>query len=139
MIFSTVYLSTNPPPFWRGAVMLFSSRKNRGQCKTWDKMAEMSRIKSSPQNWRAWGLIISELTGQEILKFEWWVVIDVEYRISKIVLIFFNNLVKLFTVQNRLELCPQLPTVWMKSLTMFSGALHLLHHYKSNLAHLLAF
>ena len=30
-------------------------------------------------------------------------------------------------------------TVRMKSLTMFSGALHLLHHYKSNLAHLLAF
>ena len=29
-------------------------------------------------------------------------------------------------------------TVRMKSLTMFSGALHLLHHYKSNLAHLLA-
>ena len=30
-------------------------------------------------------------------------------------------------------------TVWMKSLTMFSGALHLLHHYESNFAHLLAF
>ena len=30
-------------------------------------------------------------------------------------------------------------TAWLKSLTMFSGALHLLHHYKSNLAHLLAF
>ena len=30
-------------------------------------------------------------------------------------------------------------TAWMKSLTMFSGALHPLHHYKSNLAHLLAF
>ena len=30
-------------------------------------------------------------------------------------------------------------TVRMKSLTMFSGALHLLYHYKSNLAHLLAF
>ena len=30
-------------------------------------------------------------------------------------------------------------TVWMKSLTMFSGALHLPHNYKSNFAHLLAF
>ena len=30
-------------------------------------------------------------------------------------------------------------TVWMKSLTMFSGALHLLHNYMRNLAHLLAF
>ena len=32
-----------------------------------------------------------------------------------------------------------LPTVWMKSLTNFTGALILLHHYKRNLAHLLAF
>ena len=30
-------------------------------------------------------------------------------------------------------------TVRMKSLTMFSGALHHLTHYKNNLAHLLAF
>ena len=30
-------------------------------------------------------------------------------------------------------------TVWMKSVTMFSGALRLLRHYKSNLAHLLEF
>ena len=30
-------------------------------------------------------------------------------------------------------------TVRLKSLTMFSGALILPHHYKSNLAHLLAF
>ena len=33
------------------------------------------------------------------------------------------------------ELC----TAWMKSLTTFSGALHLLHYYGINLAHLLAF
>ena len=31
------------------------------------------------------------------------------------------------------------PTVRMKSLTIFSGVLHILHHYKSNLAHLLEF
>ena len=30
-------------------------------------------------------------------------------------------------------------TVRMKSLTMFLGALHLLHNYKSSLAHILAF
>ena len=30
-------------------------------------------------------------------------------------------------------------TVWMKSLTMFLGASILLHHYKSDFAHLLAF
>ena len=30
-------------------------------------------------------------------------------------------------------------TVWMKSLTMFSGILHLLHHHNRNFAHLLAF
>ena len=30
-------------------------------------------------------------------------------------------------------------TIWMKSLTIFSGELHLLHHYESNLSHLLAF
>ena len=28
-------------------------------------------------------------------------------------------------------------TVWMKSLTIFAGALNLLHHHKSNLAHIL--
>ena len=30
-------------------------------------------------------------------------------------------------------------TVWMKSLTIFSEELHLLHHYKCDFAHLLAF
>ena len=30
-------------------------------------------------------------------------------------------------------------TVWLKIPTNFSGALHLLHHYKSNLDHLLVF
>ena len=33
----------------------------------------------------------------------------------------------------------KLRTGRMKSLTIFSGALHLLHHYKSNFIHLLAF
>ena len=46
-------------------------------------MAETSRTKSSPQNWRARGLIISEMTGQKKLKFDWWVVIDVDYRFAK--------------------------------------------------------
>ena len=35
------------------------------------KMDETARIKSSPQNGRAWGLIISVLTGKKILKFDW--------------------------------------------------------------------
>ena len=65
-------------------------------------------MKSSPQNWCAWGLIISVLTGQEMLKFDWWVVIDMDYRIAKEFLIFFYDLVKLFTVQNWLELGLQL-------------------------------
>ena len=30
-------------------------------------------------------------------------------------------------------------TVWLKSVTIFSGGLHILHHYDSNFAHLLAF
>ena len=30
-------------------------------------------------------------------------------------------------------------TVWINSLTMCLGALNLLHHYKSNYAHLLSF
>ena len=35
---------------------------------------------------------------------------------------------------------PKMPsTVRMKSLTMISGTLHILHHYRSNLAHILAF
>ena len=44
-------------------------------------MAEMARIKSSPQTWRARGLINSGLTGQKRLKFDWCIVIDVEYGI----------------------------------------------------------
>ena len=44
----------------------------------------------------------------KILKFNWWMVIDVDYRIAKKI-DFLNNLVNLFTVQNRLELGPQLP------------------------------
>ena len=50
--------------------------------------------------------------GQKILKFYWWVVIDVNYIIAKEFLIFYN-LVNLFTAQNRLDLGPQIPTVWM--------------------------
>ena len=46
-------------------------------------MTETAQIKYSPQNWRAWCLIISGLTGQKILKFDWWVVIDVDYIIAK--------------------------------------------------------
>ena len=33
-------------------------------CTTWYKMSETARIKSSPQNWRAWVLVISVMTGQ---------------------------------------------------------------------------
>ena len=43
-----------------------------------------------------------------MLKFDWWVVIDMDYRIAKEFLIFFYDLVKLFTVQNWLELGLQL-------------------------------
>ena len=75
---------------------------------TWYRMAKTARINSSPQNWSAWGLIISGLTEQKKLKFDWWVVIDVDYIIAKGFFIFYN-LVKLFTVQNQLELGPQIP------------------------------
>ena len=43
------------------------------------------------------------------------------------------------TPKSSIDCLPQAPTVRMKILTMFSGALRLLHHYKSNLAHILAF
>ena len=46
---------------------------------------------------------------QKKLKFDWWVVIDVDYIIAKEFLIFFN-LVNLYTAQKRLELGGQLPT-----------------------------
>ena len=52
-------------------------------------MAKTAQIKSSPQKCRAWGHIISVLTGQNILKFDWWVVIDVDYRIAKEFFYFF--------------------------------------------------
>ena len=45
----------------------------------------------------------------KILKFDWWVVIDVDCRIAKEFL-FFYNFVNLSTAQNRLELGPQLPS-----------------------------
>ena len=67
-------------------------------------MAETARIKSSPQNWRNWGLNISGLTRQKVPKFDWWVVIDVDCKIENEFIDFFNNLVKLFTAQNRLKL-----------------------------------
>ena len=56
--------------------------------------------------------IISGLTGQEILKFDWCVVIDVEYTFAKGFLVFYN-LVKLVTVQG-LELGLQLPSECVK-------------------------
>ena len=72
-------------------------------------MAEMAQIKSSPQNLRAWGLIISVLNRQ---KNEIWLVGGHQRGLQNLkrVFGFFNNLVKLFTVQNRLKLGPQLPT-----------------------------
>ena len=70
----------------------------------------MARIKSSPQKWRVLGLIISVLTRKYILKFYGCVIIDMGYRIAKAFLTFFNNLLNLFTAQNRLDLGPQLPT-----------------------------
>ena len=51
-------------------------------------MAETGRIKSSPQKWCTWELIILGLTGQKILKFDWWVFIDMEYILAKVSLIF---------------------------------------------------
>ena len=81
-------------------------------------MAEMAQIKSSPQNWRARDLIISGLDKQKILKFDWWVVIDVAYIISKEFLNFYN-LVNLFTAQIWLEIGQQLPmSIWMYILSL---------------------
>ena len=45
----------------------------------------------------------------EIMEFDWWVIIDVDYIISEVILIF--NLVNLFTAQKRLEFGPQLPNI----------------------------
>ena len=44
----------------------------------------------------------------KILKFDWWVVIDVDYITAKEISI-LENLVNLFTAQKRLELGGQLP------------------------------
>ena len=74
-------------------------------------MAKTARIKSAPQNWRARGLSISETNEQKIMKFDWWVFIDVDYIIAKEFLIFKYDLVHLFTAQNRLKFGPQLPTL----------------------------
>ena len=65
-------------------------------------MTETARIKSSPQNWCIRNIIISGLTGIQKRK-----------RIFET----FYNLVKLFTVQNWLELVPQLPRdiVWKQT------------------------
>ena len=46
-------------------------------------MAKTDQIKSPHQKWRAWNLIILGLTLQKILKFNWWVFIDVESVIAK--------------------------------------------------------
>ena len=73
-------------------------------------MARTARIKSSPPKWCAWGLVISGMTGQNILKFDWWVVIDMEYRIVKVFLNFYY-LFNVFTAQNWLKLDPQLPKI----------------------------
>ena len=81
-------------------------------------MAETARIKSLTQNWRAWGLVISGLNRQKILKLSWWVMIEVDYRVVKVFLN-FCNLVRLFTVQNRLELGPQIPTEFFCSTLHF--------------------
>ena len=70
-------------------------------------MAKTAQNKSSPQNWRARGLIISRLTGKEILNFDRWVFVDVDYRFIKY-LLFVYKLVNLFTAKNRLELGPYL-------------------------------
>ena len=51
--------------------------------------------------------------------------------------IWFFCVVGYFVFQFKLNLFEC--TVWMKSLTVFSGALHLLHYYKINLANLLTF
>ena len=58
------------------------------------------------------------MTEQKVLQFDWWVVIDVNYRIATEFLI-FDSLVNLFTAQNRLKLGPQLPTVWLKWIATF--------------------
>ena len=47
----------------------------------------------------------------KILKFDWRVVIDVDYIFAKEIFV-FNNLVNLFTAQKRLKLGPQLPDVF---------------------------
>ena len=47
-----------------------------------------------------------------------------------------ETLMQLTTFENEIHI---LSTVWMKMLTMFSGALHLLHKYKSSFSHILVF
>ena len=73
------------------------------------QMTGTAWIKSSPQNWRAWGLIISVTTGQKNWNLiggwslTWTTLSQKNFWI-------FYNLVNLFTAQNRLKLGPQLPT-----------------------------
>ena len=81
-------------------------------------MDETDQIMSSPQNWHAEGLIISVPTRQKRLYFDRWEAIDVDYRIAKVFFIFYN-LVKLFTVQNRLELGLQLPRRYALFFTIY--------------------
>ena len=74
-------------------------------------MAKTARIKWLPQKMACWGLVISGLTEQKILKFDWSVVIDVDYIIIKEFSI-FKILVNLFIAQKRLELGRQIPTLF---------------------------
>ena len=71
-------------------------------------MDETAQIKSSPQNWRARGLIISELTGQNKLNLigGWSLTCSIE---SQKDFDFLYDLVKLFTVKNWLKLGLQFP------------------------------
>ena len=84
-------------------------------------MAKTARIKSSPQKWRAWGLIISGLTGKntEILLVggHWRGVYN-----RQSIFEFLNNLVNLFTSKNWIKLGPPLPREkWPKLSAYFSG------------------
>ena len=46
-------------------------------------MAKTAELKCLPPKMACLGLIISGLTGQKKLKFDWWVVIDEDYIIIK--------------------------------------------------------
>ena len=70
-------------------------------------MAEMDQIKSSPQNWRARGLIISVLTNKEYQKLiRGWSLTWTTELPKKILK--FENFAILLTPQNQLKLSPQI-------------------------------